>query len=217
MKHLEGKKFGKLFVASRSSELIYGRRGWLCHCDCGNKVIKSTSCLTSENTKSCGCLQSEMARQKRFDLTKTNTKKEAFESRYVVAKNGCWEWTGTKDKDGYGRLYWRGKQIRANRLSMELKTSYEVDKNLVVCHHCDNPSCVNPDHLFVGTIKENAQDALQKKRHYVGEKNGRSKLTTEQVKVVLSSGLNGQELANMFNVTRATINRIRRKEGWICN
>jgi transcriptional regulator with XRE-family HTH domain len=68
--------------------------------------------------------------------------------------------------------------------------------------------------LFVGTQKDNAQDALRKGRHYVGEKNGRSKLTEENVKEVLTSELNDRQLADKFGVTRSTISSVRRGESW---
>lgn len=215
MLHLDGQRFGRLLVVKRSKQRVYRACGWDCLCDCGTQVVKDTSALTSGKTQSCGCFRSEAARQKRFDLTQTNTKAEAFAARHQVKDSGCWEWTGRRDDDGYGILTWRGKNLRAHRLSIELATGQQVAIDKVVCHRCDNPPCVNPVHLFVGTVKDNANDAKSKMRHYVGTKNGRAKLTEEQVAFILKSPLNGQQLANQFGVTRATINAIRRGLSWV--
>lgn len=76
---------------------------------------------------------------------------------------GCWNWTGTKDKDGYGSLGFGNKVVRAHRLSHEAFIG-PVPTDLLVCHTCDNPSCVNPSHLFVGTVQDNNEDKRQKGR-----------------------------------------------------
>lgn len=214
MKYLEGFRFGRLLVVEKSQTTIYGRRGWSCLCDCGNMIIKSTTCLTSGNTRSCGCLQSELARDKRYEITKTQTQKQAVEARTKISLSGCLEWTGRKDKDGYGLLTWRGKNLRAHRLSLELSTGSQIPETLLVCHHCDNPSCVNPEHLFIGTSKDNAQDALSKGRNYIGEKSNRSKLTEKQVIKIIKSKKSTKELMNQFPVSKATINHIKRGFTW---
>ena len=74
----------------------------------------------------------------------------------------CWIWEAAKDKDGYGTL-WNGKKIKAHRFSYELYLE-KIPNDLFACHHCDTPSCVNPMHLFVGTAKDNTQDAIKKGR-----------------------------------------------------
>ena len=127
----------------------------------------------------------------------------------------CWIWRGRIRKN-YGEFQvtsgGKKRTFRAHRVA--LGGLEPVFPQLFVCHHCDNPGCVNPDHLFVGTQKDNAQDALMKGRHYVGEKNGRSKLTKENVKEILASDLNGKQLADKFGVTRSTINNVRRGDTW---
>lgn len=79
-------------------------------------------------------------------------------------KNGCWEWQKYKNEWGYGRLRHNGKKVLAHRASYEVFKG-DFDKNLLVCHSCDNPSCVNPDHLFLGTNKDNVDDCISKGRH----------------------------------------------------
>jgi hypothetical protein len=78
-------------------------------------------------------------------------------------RNGCMEWNGTIDNKGYGRTYHEGRSgYKAHRLSMKL-AGYNID-GWVVCHKCDNPPCINPDHLFLGTISDNIHDAQSKGR-----------------------------------------------------
>lgn len=77
--------------------------------------------------------------------------------------NGCWVYTGRKDRDGYGRFDVGGKIVGAHRYMLEI-SGIQVPTNKVVCHKCDNPSCVNPAHLFVGTQRDNVLDMYSKGR-----------------------------------------------------
>ena len=82
----------------------------------------------------------------------------------VKKTSSCWLWTGYKEKDGYGRFrVGRGKRMRAHRFSW-LYLRGDIPENKIICHKCDNPICVNPDHLFVGTHKENTTDMFNKGR-----------------------------------------------------
>jgi hypothetical protein len=157
-----------------------------------------------------------------------------FNSRYIPEPNsGCWLWTGYADKDGYG-IYCTGsrqaktrKYIKAHRLSYELFCA-PVPEGKIVCHKCDNPSCVNPEHLFVGTWQDNVSDMVAKGRYrsggkpHPGEENGRAKLSTEDVHFIRKAhcfGVRGQpgstkNLAERFGVTKTVIQRIVRKESW---
>lgn len=102
--------------------------------------------------------------------------------KYVNKKSDdeCWEWGLSTDKDGYGRIGVKNKSYLAHRVSRFIHNG-EIPEGLLVCHTCDNPACVNPHHLFVGTNKDNMDDRDKKGRGLQGTKNGRHKLTEEQV------------------------------------
>jgi hypothetical protein len=108
-------------------------------------------------SKGYGNSLTEIHKQRRFmpELVRSR-----FEKQFVKG-NGCWEWRGPRDHSGYGRFYGFGTS-KAHRVSYQIYKS--VPGKFLVCHHCDNPSCVNPDHLFLGTAKDNVQDCIKKGR-----------------------------------------------------
>lgn len=78
---------------------------------------------------------------------------------------GCWNWNGSRTPEGYGRAYFQGKTTRAHRLAAYLWLRHPINSPLFVLHKCDNPSCFNPKHLYIGTALENNRDAVKRKRH----------------------------------------------------
>jgi len=91
---------------------------------------------------------------------------ERFNAKYIKIEGGCWEWSASKHRQGYGRIRLgkkEGKTVQAHRVSYELFIG-EIPSEKLVCHRCDNPSCVNPDHLFLGTHKDNMIDKYKKGR-----------------------------------------------------
>ena len=99
-------------------------------------------------------------------------KERAPITNYISAESltGCWNWIGSKHKSGYGHTS-RTKSGYAHRYIYELMIG-EIPDGLCVCHHCDNPSCVNPDHMFVGTMADNMHDRDKKGRNNGGRKLG---------------------------------------------
>lgn len=135
--------------------------------------------------------------------------------------HGCWQWLAGKDKDGYGNLALpgrRGGSIRAHRFSWVLHYG-SIPEGMLVLHKCDNPSCVNPVHLFLGTYHDNYHDMKTKKRWRPGgcrpgEDHPLAKLCEKDVKRIRSSKLSGPELARQLGVRKQTISSVRRKETW---
>jgi len=150
---------------------------------------------------------------------------ERFWSKVGVrGPDECWLWRGAKTSAGYG-LIGAGRRsdgsILAHRLAWELENGL-VPEGLCVCHHCDNRLCVNPKHLFTGTIGDNLEDARSKGRmspppHYRGEKNGNSKLTQEEVaeiRLLLADGMLQRVISEQFNVSAGTVSDINRRKTW---
>ena len=135
----------------------------------------------------------------------------------------CWPWTASMDKDGYGRISRgapSGRMLKASRASWELHYLRPVLAGQCVLHTCDNPPCVNPRHLFLGTQLENTKDRDAKRRQAQGEKQGAAKLTEEKVEeirrdYVRGSRTHGQPaLARKHGVSHAAIGYIVRGESW---
>jgi len=140
--------------------------------------------------------------------------------RKVIKNNGCWGWKGVLYSTGYAYLSERGVRIGAHRLSYQIYKG-EIPKDLFVLHSCDNPSCVNPEHLRVGTSKENMRDKVQRNRcnNPTGEKHGNAKLTWIKVKEIrrlyISGKYSKQGLGRIFNVSEACIRSIINRLTWI--
>ncbi len=90
--------------------------------------------------------------------------KERFEEKYIPEPmSGCWLWVGATGPNGYGHMGFNGKYLSSHRVSFELFKG-AIPKNICVLHKCDNKACVNPDHLFIGTHKDNYEDMVKKDR-----------------------------------------------------
>lgn len=132
-----------------------------------------------------------------------------FEEQYITEPNsGCWIWLGSSTRN-YGRFHSGGKSYAAHRFSFAASFG-PIPEDLFVCHKCDNPSCVNPDHLFLGTPLENSQDRDRKKRNSRGVDHPCAKLTDEQVLAIRSSKLSRYELAKMYSMEPTTLGNVLR-------
>lgn len=112
--------------------------------------------------------------------------KERFWKNVDVRNNNeCWNWNALRNPEGYGRFGLQYKNWRAHRLSWMLANNKEIPEGMCILHKCDNPSCVNPAHLWLGTDNDNVQDAYNKgRKNDRGENSARSKLTREQVVII---------------------------------
>lgn len=140
-----------------------------------------------------------------------------FKKFIKISKTGCWNWSGYLDKDGYGRFQLNKKSRPAHRVSYELHIK-KINKNLLVCHRCDNRKCVNPSHLFLGTNKENVLDMVKKDRHNKGSKVGTSKLKESDISKIRKLYARGNttlhKLGTKFGVSYAQIFRIVKNQSW---
>lgn len=144
---------------------------------------------------------------------------ERFEEKYIPEPNsGCWIWTASSSKGGYGAMTIGGRNGRAEKAH---RISYQIykgnfDKSLDVCHKCDNPSCVNPDHLFLGTHQDNMKDMQNKgRRHnHIGELHGMAILTQNDILEIRSSNLPQRKLAAQYGVAQSQIWRIKNNKSW---
>jgi hypothetical protein len=122
--------------------------------------------------------------------------------------SGCWLWDGAVFADGYGLVRAEQKSQLAHRVVYKFYVCDPGEK--CVLHKCDNRSCVNPDHLWLGTKKDNNVDRFRKGRSAKGMANGRAKLSDQQVAYIRDSDLKTTVLAGMFGCTRHHINRVKK-------
>lgn len=129
-----------------------------------------------------------------------------------VTLSGCWEWTKGRDGHGYGQISVGSAMISAPRISYAAFVG-DIPTGLCVCHRCDHPACVNPDHLFLGTAYDNIQDKVAKGRQSTarGERHPNAKFTNEGAEIVrqeYKSGINSTVLAKKYGVSHMVIMRI---------
>jgi len=132
-----------------------------------------------------------------------------------VSESGCWIWTGSSNENDYGRVYYKRKTWAAHRAAYDACVG-KIPDGMIVCHACDVSSCVNPDHLFVGTLSDNMKDMVRKGRRPCtkGVRHGQAKLTDKQVAFIFMSKDRGRDLAARFGVAESQISFIRNGRTW---
>ena len=161
----------------------------------------------------------------RLTTTTTPEQRQAWRDKFqqrTKREASCWLWLGSKLPTGYGLFYpaWRA-QIYAHRFAWELEHDQSVPSGLHVMHSCDNPSCVNPAHLSIGTHKENMRDCVAKGRHVSrsprGEEHYHHTLTEQDVRDIRTqhaSGIPPRVLAPKYGVSRNHIDLVVRRKAW---
>jgi len=142
---------------------------------------------------------------------------EIIKSKSVSGNGGCINWIGYKIKSGYGRITISRTQHLAHRLSWQINIG-PIPNGIDVLHKCDNPSCVNHKHLFLGTHKENMKDMKEKNRSCAGEKHPKRKLSNKQVLQIRdmykTGNLTHLDISKKFGIARSGVSRIINKKLW---
>lgn len=202
---ITNRRFGMWTVLKKeeSYKTKLGKHGgsrWLCKCDCGQQRVVRYKILKIESKpRSCGCSRKLRSRKQ-------------FETNYIQSE-GCWEWTGKLNAYGYGKF---GEKSSASRLQY-IHYYGPIPEKKQVCHTCDNRKCVNPNHLFLGTIAENLKDMTIKGRRAKGSKIGTSILTEEDIINIRKKRLDGmkyKDLAKIFMTCWRNLRAICKNEVW---
>lgn len=151
------------------------------------------------------------------DLPSARYRLRFWSKMRTVPRTGCWEWTASRAPLGYGRVGWIGTQTRqAHRVAYALAFGDPGDS--MVCHHCDNPPCCNPSHLFAGTRADNMADMHAKgRRNYRGHVSGNRRLTPGDItaiRALLAEGQSHKGIGAQFGVSGTQIYRIAHGLQW---
>ncbi len=169
-------------------------------CHCGKLYLARQN----QRKTSCGCKKRSPAATGPLDR---------FVSR-IAFSDKCWIWTGQTHWQGYGLFVVGGQRVRAHRFSYEL---HHGPTTLFVCHTCDTPACVRPEHLFAGTHQSNMTDMVRKGRRRTGPGSGNRKLSEADIPVILycsRRGSTNRDIAAQYGVTQATIWHIVKGRTW---
>lgn len=146
----------------------------------------------------------------------SGTFEERLQTWSKEQSNGCVEWFGCMNEEGYGMIRFLGKNYVAHRVAYELRYG-EIPKGMVVCHHCDNPSCVKAEHLFLGTVQDNASDMVAKARSNHGILHHSAKLNPElvlQIRSLHAEGKKVNHLARMFGTSHSSMQKVVDRVTW---
>jgi hypothetical protein len=148
----------------------------------------------------------EERRKSQSEISAMRTIDEIMDASIPEPNTGCWIWLRALDRHGYGNVYWRGRHTKAHRAAYEAIVG-PIPTGMNLCHRCDNPICINPQHMFIGTQQDNLADMTAKDRRFL-------KLTDEQVARILSTRgkrrYDRRGLASELGVSVTQISRVRR-------
>lgn len=205
---MTGKKYGywtvlKKEIKTNQKKSNSRAAAWLCKCKCENEKIIDGDILRDGSSKSCGCWDN-------FE----NGFERALKTKTKLLENGCVDWLGRRDRDGYPRYGEKSKIV--SRLIYE-KTHGKIPDGMCVCHTCDNPGCVNIEHLWLGTIRENNYDKLKKRRTIFGSKHHKTKLIESDIihiKLLYNEGVFQSIIAKEYDISQTTVSHIVLGKGW---
>jgi len=147
-----------------------------------------------------------------------NVEKRFWDKVDIKSPDECWPWRASTDKSGYGIFRYQGQMVHANRVVWELTTG-SSPKERLVCHTCDNPICVNPTHLFIGTHLDNSNDKINKGRDYhpEGEDHPRSKLSQDDIRTIRAlakAGMSQSKIGKQFGIDQTHAGNIINHKNW---
>lgn len=188
----------------------------ICQCGCGGKTS-----IISKTSISRGRIKGEFNKYIiGHNPANAIDHLQSLWSKIEKNPDGCWVWHGQTNKQGYGRLWFKGKQWRPHRLVWTLENG-DIPEGLHVLHKCDNPPCCNPDHLFLGTDQDNADDRQAKGRlkPFKGEEHWKAKLTWKDIEYIrqycASHKRSQSKMASLFGVNKSHLSKIIKNEAWV--
>lgn len=148
------------------------------------------------------------------DMDEALSRRKDFEGRFRITP-GCWIWNCGRDHCNYGRFYGagKGKSQVASRFSYELYVG-EIPDGMQILHRCDSPPCVNPDHLFLGTVFDNVVDKMNKGRHLRGTMFSWAKLDEKKVQQIRVDPRSQRVIAKDFGISRSAVSEIKTRKKW---
>lgn len=199
---LTEKKFGYWNVIRREENKNRSAH-WLCKCDCGTEKVMDGRHLRNKKSKSCGC----------WDKPENNLDR-ALKNKVKKQENGCIDWMGMRDRDGYARYGEKAKIV--SRLVWE-KSNGKIPPKMCICHTCDNPGCVNIEHLWLGSVRENNLDKEKKGRSPHGKNHHKAKINDNdviEIRKLYQNGMFQIDIGKKYGLCQTSISRILSGKGW---